>query len=58
MPRGLLSMAVINVLTERAPRFRLDRIEASIGDTDPFGIDLQLSLSVCCTCAHVLRMRS
>jgi hypothetical protein len=40
-------MAVINVLTERAPRFRLDRIEASIGDTDPFGIDLQLSLSVC-----------
>lgn len=47
MPRGLLSQAVTNVLTERAPRFRLDRIEASIGDTDPFGIDLQLSLSVC-----------
>lgn len=46
-PRGLLSLAVINVLTERAPRFRLDRIEASIGDTDPFGIDLHLSLSVC-----------
>lgn len=40
-------MAVINLLTERAPRSRLDRIEASIGDSDPYGIDVQLSLHVC-----------
>ena len=40
-------MAVVNLLTERAPRSRLDRIEASIGDSDPFGIDVQLTLYVC-----------
>jgi hypothetical protein len=40
-------MAVINLLAERAPRSRLDRIEASIGDSDPYGIDIQLSLYVC-----------
>ena len=40
-------MAVINLLTERAPRARLDRIGASIGDSDPYGIDVQLSLYVC-----------
>jgi hypothetical protein len=40
-------MSVINLLTERAPRSRLDRIEASIGDSDPYGIDIQLSLYVC-----------
>ncbi len=40
-------MAVINLLTEKAPRSRLERIEASIGDCDPFGIDVQLSLYVC-----------
>ena len=40
-------MAVVNLLTERAPRSRLDRIEASIGDSDPYGIDVQLTLYVC-----------
>lgn len=40
-------MAVINLLTERAPQSRLDRIEASISDSEPYGIDVQLSLSVC-----------
>lgn len=40
-------MSVINLLSERAPRTRLDRIEASIGDCDPYGIDVQLSLYVC-----------
>lgn len=40
-------MAVINLLSEKAPRTRLERIEASIGDSDPFGIDVQLSLYVC-----------
>ena len=45
--RGPLSMAVINLLPERAPRYRLDRIEASIEDSAPYGIDVQLSLYVC-----------
>lgn len=40
-------MAVINLLSERAPRSRLDRIEASIDDSEPYGIDVQLSLYVC-----------
>lgn len=40
-------MSVVNLLTERAPRSRLDRIEASVGDLDPFGLDVQLSLFVC-----------
>lgn len=40
-------MAVVNLLTERAPRSRLDRIEASVGESDPYGIDLQLTLYIC-----------
>lgn len=40
-------MAVVNLLTERAPRSRLERIEASVGDSDPYGIDVQLTLYVC-----------
>ena len=40
-------MSVVNLLSERAPRNRLDRIEAPIGDCDPYGIDVQLSLYVC-----------
>ena len=39
-------MSVIDLLSERAPRMRLDRIEAPIGDSDPYGIDVQLSLYV------------
>ncbi len=45
--RGPLSLAVIDLLTERAPRSRLNRIEASVRDSDPYGLDLQLSLTVC-----------
>ena len=45
--RGPLSLAVVNLLTERVPRSRLDRIEASVADCDPFGIDVQLTLCVC-----------
>ena len=45
--RGPLSMAVINLLAERAPRYRIDRIEASIEDSAPYGIDVQLALYVC-----------
>lgn len=40
-------MAVLDLLTERAPRTHLNRIEASIRDLDPYGIDVQLTLYVC-----------
>lgn len=40
-------MSVVDLLTERAPRSRLDRIEASVGDCDPCGLDVQLTLFVC-----------
>lgn len=40
-------MAVLNLLTERAPRNHLQRIEASLHDSDPYGIDVQLALYVC-----------
>lgn len=40
-------MAVIELLTERAPRNYLHRVEAPVRDSDPYGIDLQLALYVC-----------
>lgn len=40
-------MAVIDLLSERAPRSLLDRVDAPIGDCDPWGIDVHLSLYVC-----------
>ncbi len=40
-------MTVINLLTERLPRARFDRIEAPIADCDPYGIDVQLALYAC-----------
>jgi hypothetical protein len=46
-PRGPLSDAVVSLLSERAPRNHLARIEASLGDSDPYGIDLQLALYAC-----------
>lgn len=45
--RGPLSSAVIEILTERPPRARLDRVEAPVLDSDPYGIDVQLALYVC-----------
>ncbi|MCV7176615.1 iron-containing redox enzyme family protein [Mycolicibacterium sphagni] len=45
--RGPLSMAVLELLTERAPRNYLARVEAPVRDSDPYGIDLQLALYVC-----------
>jgi hypothetical protein len=40
-------MAVLELLTERAPRNYLHRVEAPVRDSDPYGIDLQLALYVC-----------
>lgn len=45
--RGPLSFAVTKLLTERAPRTLLHPVEASIRDSDPYGIDVQLSLYIC-----------
>lgn len=40
-------MAVVSLLAERAPNNHLLRVEASLCDSDPYGIDLQLALCVC-----------
>src|ERR1700687_2145883 len=45
--RGPLSMAVLQTLRERAPRRRLNHIDASLAASDPCGLDLQLALFVC-----------
>jgi hypothetical protein len=45
--RGPLSLAVTELLAERAPVNRLNQIEACIIDSDPFGIDFQLALYIC-----------
>lgn len=46
-PRGPLSLAVTELLAERAPLNRLTQVEASISDADPLGLDLQLALYIC-----------
>ena len=40
-------MAVRRSLTELAPRDQLARIGASMRDSDPYGLDLQLALYMC-----------
>src|SRR5581483_8802703 len=44
---GPLSMAVRRSLTEPAPRDQLTRIGASVRDSDPYGLDLQLARYMC-----------
>jgi hypothetical protein len=44
---GPLSMAVRRSLTGPAPRDELMRIGAPVGDSDPYGLDLQLALYMC-----------
>ncbi len=46
-PRGPLSLAVTELLTERAPATHLTQVEASLGDADPYGLDLHLALYTC-----------
>lgn len=46
-PRGPISMAVIDLLTERTPHHQLTRVAASLADADPYGIDVQLTLYLC-----------
>lgn len=40
-------MTVTKLLTERAPRTLLHPVEASIRDSNPYGMDVQLSLYIC-----------
>lgn len=44
---GPLSSAVLELLAGRPPRRLLSRIDVPIGDSDPYGLDLQLALYVC-----------
>ncbi|KAA1249442.1 iron-containing redox enzyme family protein, partial [Mycobacterium simiae] len=44
---GPLSIAVQRALTGPAPRDQFARISASVGDVDPYGLDLQLALYMC-----------
>ncbi|WP_197379011.1 iron-containing redox enzyme family protein [Mycolicibacterium mengxianglii] len=44
---GPLSATVIEVLGSRPPRRHLNRINAPVIDSDPWGLDLQLALYVC-----------
>lgn len=46
-PRGPISMSVIDLLAERAPLRYLAKVETSLADADPAGIDLQLALYTC-----------
>jgi hypothetical protein len=45
--RGPVSLAVLSLLTEQVPQNHLAPVEASLADSDPYGIDLQLALYVC-----------
>ncbi|BBZ30787.1 hypothetical protein MMAD_50820 [Mycolicibacterium madagascariense] len=44
---GPLSAAVLDTITGRPSRRGLYRIDAPLGDSDPYGLDLQLALHVC-----------
>lgn len=46
-PRGPISLSVIELLNERAPLRYLTKVETSLADADPAGIDLQLALYLC-----------
>jgi hypothetical protein len=46
-PRGPISRSVVELLAERAPLRTLNRVETSLADADPAGIDLQLALYIC-----------
>lgn len=46
-PRGPISLSVIELLAERAPLRYLTKVETSLADADPAGVDLQLALYLC-----------
>ncbi|AFM19826.1 hypothetical protein Mycch_5140 [Mycolicibacterium chubuense NBB4] len=46
-PRGPISLSVVELLAERAQLRYVTRVETSLGDADPAGLDLQLALYLC-----------
>ncbi|GFM25549.1 iron-containing redox enzyme family protein, partial [Mycobacterium sp. PO2] len=46
-PRGPISMSVVELLAERAPLRSFNRVETSLADADPAGLDVQLALYLC-----------
>lgn len=44
---GPLSSAVVGLLTQNPPALDVDPIRVSVGDLEPYGLDLQLALCVC-----------
>jgi Iron-containing redox enzyme len=46
-PTGPVSSAVIELLTCRPPRRSFTRVDAPVGDSDPYGLDHQLALYIC-----------
>lgn len=44
---GPLSATVSDLIAGRPPRGHLSRLDAPLGDADPYGLDLQLALHVC-----------
>ena len=46
-PRGPISRSVVELLAERAPSRSFNRVETSLADADPAGLDLQLALYLC-----------
>ena len=46
-PRGPISRSVVELLSQRAPLRYLARVETSLADADPAGLDLQLALYLC-----------
>ncbi|WP_283616654.1 iron-containing redox enzyme family protein [Mycolicibacterium poriferae] len=46
-PRGPISRSVVELLAERAPLRSFNRVETSLADADPAGLDVQLALYLC-----------
>ena len=45
--RGPVSLAVLSLLTEQVPQNHLAPVEASLADSDPYGIDLGVQPDAC-----------
>jgi Iron-containing redox enzyme len=46
-PAGPLSSAIVELLRCRPPQRSFTRVDAPAGDSDPYGLDLQMSLYIC-----------
>ena len=46
-PAGPVSSTVLELLACRPPERQFTRVSAPVGESDPYGLDLQLALYVC-----------